>query len=138
MVNDVCTGVPFYPTFAGKLNGTIDGPVTLTLNSVSAPGTYTARIWTDTEIFQCNAEYTPPAAEKEFDLPAGESTVKVVLPLPSKKDRDVAFQLTVMIYAPTVPAYRGQVGRLKYDGAAALSAASFACVPRRGHKTCLA
>ena len=138
MVNDVCTGVPLYPTFAGKLNGTITSAITLTLNSVSAPGTYTARIWTDSDIFQCNADYTPPAAEAQFDLPAGESTVKVPLSIASRMDRDVSFQIIVMVYAPTVPAYRGQVGRLMYDGATAPSAATFACTPRRGHATCLA
>jgi hypothetical protein len=137
MVNDVCTGVPLYPTFAGKLNGTIAGPVRLTLSSLSAPGTYTARIWTDADIFQCNADYSPPVAEAEFDVPAGESTVKVDLPIASPRDRDVSVQLTVMVYAPTIPAYRGQVGRLRYDGVTTPSGASFVCTPRRGHKTCL-
>jgi hypothetical protein len=137
MVNDVCTGVPFYPTFVGKLNGTIAGSVTLTLNSVAAPGTFTARVWTDTDIFQCNADYVPPAAEVSFDLPAGQSTVKVVLPIAGRKDRDASSMISVMVFAPTVPGYRGQVGRLMYDGATAASSVVFTCTPRAGRKTCL-
>ena len=136
MVNDVCTGVPLYPTFAGKLDGTVGGAVTLTLHSLSAPGTYTARIWFNTDIFQCNADYSPPAGEVEFDVPAGQSTSKVVVPIPNKKDRVAKGLVTVMVYAPTVPAYRGQVGRLMYDGAATPSSLSVTCAPRTGHKTC--
>jgi hypothetical protein len=137
MVNDVCTGVPFYPTFVGDVAGTITGSLTLTLHSVSAPGTYTARVWTDTGLFQCNADYVPPAGEVSFDLPAGQSTVKVVVPIPGKRDRVVDGTLTVMVYAPTVPAYRGQVGRLLYDGTSAASSVSFPCAPFKRHKTCV-
>jgi len=79
-VNDVCTGTPMYPTFVAKLDGTIVGEPSMVLHSLSIPGTYTARVWVDTAIFQCNLEYAPPASQVTFDLPAGESRVEVVMP----------------------------------------------------------
>ncbi|HVE64883.1 MAG TPA: hypothetical protein VNB94_13920 [Mycobacteriales bacterium] len=136
VVNDACTGTPMYPTFVAKLDGSISSDLTLALHSLSAPGTYTARVWVDTAIFQCNLEYVAPAAQAQFTLPAGESRAEVVVPAPSRK-RSVRKTITVMIFAPQVPAYGGQVGRLRYDAAATPSGLSFLCTPRKGRSSCI-
>lgn len=135
-VNDVCTGVPMYPTFVAKLDGTIDSELALVLHSLSLPGKYTARVWVDTGIFQCNLEYVSPAAQVEFTVPAGESRVEVVMPKLSTKKRSVRKTLTLMVFAPQVPAYAGQVGRLRYDAAATPSGVNFLCTPRKGRSAC--
>ena len=137
VVNDVCTGVPMYPTFVAKIDGTIDSAISLNLHSLSLPGTYTVRAWTDTAIFQCNAEFVDPAAQGTFTLPAGKSEVKVVMPKMLQRKRSPRKSLTVMIYAPQAPEYRGQVGRLYYDAASTPSSISFLCTPRAGRSSCL-
>ncbi len=135
-VNDQCTGTPMYPTFVAQLDGTIDSELSLVLHSLSAPGTYTAQVWVDTGIFQCNLEYVPPASQVKFTVPAGESRVEVVMPKLSTKKRSVRKTMTVMVFAPQVPAYAGQVGRLRYDAAATPSGVSFLCTPRKGRSSC--
>lgn len=135
-VNDQCTGVPFYPTFVGKLDGTIDSPLTVDLHSLSLPGTYTANLWVDTPVFQCNLQNEAPASSVTFDLPAGQSELKVTIPRPLLRHRSAHRQITIMVFAPTAPTYRGQVGRLYYDSAAQPSSLSFSCLPRAGSRRC--
>ena len=136
--NDKCTGQPMYPTFQGALAGKIVGDLTLSLHFLSAPATLTAQVWVDTEVYGCEANlgYIPPHAIVTFDVPAGESTVEVKIPRISEKKRTVRKQVIVMIHAPQVPAYEGQVGRIRYDSTATPSSVSFACVPIKGSKRC--
>lgn len=136
--NDQCTGQPFYPTYQGKLAGTLSGDLTLSLHFLSAPAKLTAQVWVDTKLYGCdtNLEYVPPHSKVQFDVPAGQSSVKVTIPALTGKKRSVRTGITVMILAPQVPRYEGQVGRLRYDSAAYPSSVTFSCVPKKPAKSC--
>ena len=138
VVNDQCTGVPFYPTFQGTMEGSIVGDLTLSLHFISAPAKLTAQVWVDTGLYQCNLTYQQPHARVTFDVPAGESAVTVTIPNLASKKRSVRTGITVMILAPQVPAYEGQLGRIRYDSTATPSSVSFSCVPKKPATACAA
>jgi hypothetical protein len=135
LLNDQCSGTPVYPTFEGPLVGTVTSLPELDLHLVGAPGRLRAQVWIDTPMYMCNLEYVPPVATVDFDVPAGQTRVKVKFPKMSKR-RTAKKQILVMILAPTVPAYSGQQGRLQYDAVGAASSMSFVCLPPAGRRTC--
>jgi hypothetical protein len=135
LLNDQCSGTPVYPTFQGALVGTLTSLPELDLHLLGAPGRLRAQIWIDTPMYMCNLEYVSPVATVDFDVPAGQARVKVRFPKLSSR-RTARKQITVMILAPTVPAYSGQMGRLQYDGVSAASSMSFVCMPAKGRRSC--
>ena len=134
-INSQCTGTPIAnPVFEGRLQGKITGDLKLVAHFLSAPGTITARLWTDIPIFGCNDAYTQPDAIAEVTLPSGQGEVEAVfadLNLVAKS------QITIQILAEdVVNGYEGQVGRLLYDSTDAPTRLEFKCIPARG-SSCL-
>ena len=135
-LNDQCTGLPLaFPTFTGKLTGTIVGDAKMTLHFLSAPGTIKARIWADIGAFtMCNDDYVEPASEVDVVIPPGQSKVEVTFPglnLPALSS------VMIEVLALGGTDYKGQVGRLLYDATTADSKIEFGCVPPSGAASCL-
>ena len=130
-INSQCSGSPLaYPTFKGDLAGTIKGDIKLVAHFLGAPGTVTFRLWTDTPVFACNADYWHPEIEVEAELPAGQSEVEIELP---NKTLEVETDIMIMVLAPDVGyGYEGQVGRILYDSSDTPTRLEFACVPASG------
>lgn len=134
--NDQCTGLPLaFPTFVGKLKGTIVRDATMTAYFTGAPATVTARIWADVLPFQaCNDEYIEPAAEVQAEVAAGDNApVEFVFPKLKLVAKD---SIMIEILVPSGAGYRGQVGRLLYDSASSQTKLDFKCLPRSG-KSCV-
>lgn len=132
LLNDQCTGLPTgFPTFTGKLAGTIVGDAKMTLHFLSAPATIKARIWADIGAFTaCNDNYVEPASEVDVNVAPGQSSVEVVFPglnLPATSS------IMIEILAYSGRDYKGQVGRLLYDSASAPSGITFDCIPASGN-----
>jgi hypothetical protein len=135
-LNDQCTGLPAaFPTFTGKLIGTIVGDAKLTLHFMSAPATIKARIWADIGAFtMCNDDYVEPVAEVDVEIPAGQSKVEVVFPglnLPATAS------IMIEVLAPSGTDWGAQVGRLLYDSTTTDSKIEFGCIPPSGATSCL-
>lgn len=121
--NTNCSGLPLFPTWVGNLQGTIVGDAKLTIHSISAPGSITARIWTDTPVFSCNDAYIPPAAEVQVTPPPGSGSFEVVF-----EGLNLKAQANVMIELLGTTTQ----GRVLYDSTSADTNLEFSCVPARG------
>lgn len=130
-INSQCTGTPIAnPVFEGPLQGKITGDLKVTAHFLSAPGTITARLWTDIPIFQCNDAYSQPDGVAEVTLPSGRGEAVFEFPglnLPAKS------MITIQILAEdVVNGYEGQTGRLLYDSTDAPTRLEFDCIPAGG------
>ncbi len=125
--NTQCSGLPLFPTWVGNLTGQIVGDATLTLHSISAPGSITARIWVDTPIFSCNDAYIPPAQEVSATVPAGQGSFEVVF---EKLKLKAASSVMIEVLGPTT------MGRVLYDSTTTPSNLAFNCIPKKG-KSCV-
>ncbi|MDQ3878431.1 MAG: hypothetical protein M3290_08815, partial [Actinomycetota bacterium] len=133
-LNDECTGLPTaFPTFSGKLTGTIVGDAHLTAYFLSAPATLKARLWVDTPVFSCNDAYIAPAAEVDVDVPPGQNSVDITFP---KLNLTATQSILIEVLAPSGTDYKGQVGRLLYDSTNAATSLKFNCIPAAGASSC--
>jgi hypothetical protein len=125
-LNTNCTGLPIgFPTWVGKVNGTIVGKPKLTAHFVAPPTRVTARIWTDVPVFTCNEAYVEPASEVVADVPAGHSEVEIVF---DKLRLKAGSQVMIELLAGG----SGQQGRILYDSPDLASVLQFSCIPARG------
>lgn len=129
--NSKCTGLPLgFPTFTGKLEGTITGDVKLLANFQGIPQAGVARIWADVGAFQaCNDDYIEPNAEIEFEATSGE--VEIVF-----EQVEIPAMASIMVEI-LIPQRAAPTPRLLYDAESAASRLEFGCIPPKGAKACV-
>lgn len=128
-LNTNCTGLPIgFPTWVGKVNGTIVGKPKLVAHFVAPPTRVTARIWADVPVFTCNEAYVQPASEVVVDVPPGHSEVEIVF------DR-LRLRVGSQVMIELLSGGSGQQGRILYDTPDLASVLEFKCIPARG-KSC--
>lgn len=122
-----------FPTFEGKLTGTIKGDVKLTAHFLGAPSaSLIARIWTDTAIRSCLPQ-KKPAREVRFDIPAGNNEALITFRNLNLRSRS---RVMIAVVGPNVLNFSGSVWRLLYDSTNAPTRIDFNCVPPVGKKSC--
>lgn len=135
-LNDNCSGLPIaYPTWQGKVSGTITGDMKLTAYFTSLPGTVTARVWADVAAFTCNDAYPTPIAEATIDMPNGQGAVEITFP---GINAAVTSHIILQINAPDAGSgYGGQIGRVMYDSTTNTTMLEFLCLPAAGATSCV-
>ena len=133
--NEDCAGNPLFPSWDGKMAGTIVGDLKLYANTLAAPSQATVRIWVDIPYSSCTSStagtdaFQPPVAEQVIDIPEGLNEVEVVF---EKLKLPVAANIVVEIHQSS-PANQG---RVLYDSAEFPTRIEFDCIPPKGAKTC--
>lgn len=135
-LNDNCSGLPLaYPTWIGKMQGTITGDVKLTAHFMSVPGDVTVRIWADVAPFTCNDAYPAPIAETTLTMPSGQGAVEVTFP---GINAAVVSHIILQINAPDAGSgYGGQLGRVLYDSTTNPTKLELSCLPAAGASSCV-
>jgi hypothetical protein len=132
--NDQCTGNPLFPSWSGRMAGTINGDLKMIVNTVGAPSTVTARVWVDVPFSSCTSAaagvdaFVPANAEQVVDIPAGANEVAIIF---KKLKLKVTNNIIVELHQ-TSPTNQG---RVLYDSPEFASRLEFNCVPASG-KTC--
>jgi hypothetical protein len=128
-LNTKCTGLPLaFPTWRGRVSGTITGKPKLQAHFATPAVRVTARIWVDVPVFSCNEGYIPPASEVIVDIPAGHNEIEIEFDqIRARAQGWVMIQL--------LASGAGQAGRILYDSADMASMLEFQCIPARG-KSC--
>ena len=134
--NTKCSGNGLVPTWEANLDGTLSGPVTVTLNTAAIPGsTMTVRLFSDVAQNSCNEAYVAPIAEQTVNVPVGQGETVVTF---DAVNALVENNLVLMLSAPDTnvkvpenpsPAQPFAHTRVFYDGAAAASRVQFGCTP---------
>ena len=134
--NTKCSGNGLVPTWEAALDGTISGPVTVTLNTAGIPAsTMQVRLFSDVGMNACNETFVPPIADKIVDVAAGQAETVVTF---EAVDAVVTTNLVLMLNAPSTnvkvpenpsPAQPFAHTRVFYDAISAASRVQFGCVP---------
>ena len=133
--NDECVGNPLFPSWEGKLAGTITGDLKLLVNTVAAPSTMIARVWVDAPYMACTSAaagtdaFVKPNLEQEVEVPAGANELEIVF----KKVKLPVVGNIVVEFHQTSPR---NMGRVVYDSPEFPSRVEFKCIPASGSKTC--
>jgi len=131
--NEECAGNPFYPSWDGRLTGTIVGDLKVTVHFISPPASFSARLWEDVPFSSCTSSNTgadafvPPVSETTVEVPAGAN--EVAFNFENVKIAVLA-NLVVQMHTTTP-----SPGRLLYDSPEFATRIEFKCIPKNG-KTC--
>jgi hypothetical protein len=136
--NETCAGNSLFPVFVGPFSGTVTGPITIILNTVSTPGaSVDLRIWPDVGSQLCDSaatgamDYVEPSASVVAPLPAGPGVLEVETSSATFEAQALLmFQVTPVLVPPFV-------GRVLYDAAGYESRIEFMCIPPKGEKSCV-
>jgi len=125
-----CAGNQLFPTWEGRVAGTITSDVKLTATFVAPPSQVRARLWLDVPYGEgCVGDYKPPVAEATIAVPPGRNEVEIVLK--GAKGKKVGYKMMLELDAPAQ-----SQGRVMYDSRDFATALEFTCVPFAGDKTC--
>lgn len=133
--NEECTGNPLFPSWEGKLAGTIVGDINWTIHTLAAPSEVVARLWVDIPFSSCTSDaagvdnFVPPLAEKTVEVPAGHGAVEIVF-------EDIKVKAAgnmILELSQRSPAHQG---RVLYDSTSFMSNVKFDCIPAKG-KSCV-
>lgn len=133
-VNEQCAGNPFWPSWEGRLAGTIVGDVKVYINALAAPSTVKLRLWMDLPYSSCNAsatgaaDFKEPQLEQDVEVPPGLNEVEVVF---EKVRIPVGYNIVAQIHS-TAP---NSQGRVLYDSPDFATRIEFDCIPKSG-KAC--
>ncbi len=136
--NERCAGNSLFPVFVGPFSGTVTGPITIILNTVSTPGaSVDLRIWPDVGSQLCDSDatgamdYVEPSASVVTPLPAGPGVLEVKTSSATFEAQALLmFQVTPILVPPFV-------GRVLYDAGGYESRIEFMCIPPKGAKSCV-
>lgn len=133
--NSECAGNELFPSWEGKVNGTVVGDLKLYANTLAAPSTVTARVWVDVPFGACTSstagvsDFVPPIAEQEVEVPAGANEIEIVF---EKLKAKATFNMIVELHTNEP----NNQGRVLYDSADYPTRVEFDCIPAKGAKTC--
>lgn len=129
--NPDCTGNSLFPSWEGKLTGTIVGDVKLQANFLAAPSTVIARLWNDVPFASCTSPaagtdaFVAPVAEVQAEVPAGQNEVEIVF-----EDLNVKVLGNIIVELhQTNPTNQG---RVLYDSSDFPTRLEFSCIPASG------
>lgn len=134
--NTNCSGNGLVPTWEANLEGTISGPVTLTVHTAGVPGsTMQARLFSDVGMNACNESFVPPIAEKTVRIAPGQAETVITF---DDVQAEVGDNLVLMLNAPTTnvvvpeqpsPSQPFAHTRVFYDAVPTPSNLQFDCIP---------
>lgn len=133
--NTQCAGNELFPSWEGKVTGTIVGEMKLYANTLALPSTVIARVWVDVPFGSCTSStagvdnFVEPIAEVEAEVPAGSNEVEIVF---EKLKVPATFNVIIELHQ-TNPANQG---RVLYDSADFPTRVEFDCIPPKGEKAC--
>lgn len=128
--NEECAGNPFYPSWDGRVTGTVVGDLKVTVYFVAAPATINARLWEDVAFSSCTSsntgatDYVPPISETMVEVPAGANEVEFTF---ENVKMAVLANLVVQMHTTTP-----NPGRLLYDAPDYATRIEFDCIPKSG------
>lgn len=134
--NEQCAGNDLFPSWSGTVTGKLASDLKMTAHFVAAPSTITARVWLDVPFGSCTsstagvADFKPPVAEVQVEVPAGHN--EVVIDFPGLKGKKVQSIMVVELHTNSPTAQ----GRVLYDSADMATRLEFACIPAKGATSC--
>lgn len=134
--NAKCSGNGLVPTWEAPIDGTVAGPVTVTLNTAAIPAsTLQVRLFADVGMNSCNDSFVAPIADKTVNVATGQAETVVTF---EDVNAPVTSNLVLMLNAPETnvkvpaqpsPAQPFAHTRVFYDATAAASRVQFGCTP---------
>lgn len=134
--NTKCSGNGLVPTWEAAMDGTLSGPVTVTLNTAGIPAsTMQVRLFADAGMNACNDAFIPPIADKTVNVATGQAETVVTF---ENVSAPVTTNLVLMLNAPETnvkvpeqpsPAQPFAHTRVFFDAASAASRIQFGCTP---------
>ena len=133
--NTECAGNSLFPFWEGPLSGTLQGKVTVTLFTLSAPGSSVrVRLFNTPDPLACNEAYPVPVLDKTVTVPQGDGKVVVTGDI-KRTAKPIKGILQLELSTSGTVGDPSQI-RVSYDSAAQNSSLAFTCLPNSGKKAC--